>query len=156
MVTNQQQKFYVRIGLLASSTNITAVEKENLRRAKKWLDRGDDLSLVVNSLCLALKSLKEERLQGSLSPAVDRLYNDLIEAYGEPVPVHFIQVGLYGGHDRGYVLGYIAESVGVVLILSLIYITRIIETIGKFGTVLFYATGIMITVFLVIISDDKK
>lgn len=85
MRTDEQQKFYVRIALLAQSIELTEMEKRNLEVAKKWLDRGDDFHVVINSLCLGLKSLDSERLQGKLTPVVDRLFKELISVYGELV-----------------------------------------------------------------------
>ncbi|GAB2026835.1 hypothetical protein [Lactovum odontotermitis] len=84
MLTARQQKFYVRIGLLAASTDITEMERKNLERAKKWLDRDDSFRVVYDSLGLGLKSLEAERLQGKLTPTVKKLLEDLIEVYGEP------------------------------------------------------------------------
>ncbi|GAB2026836.1 hypothetical protein [Lactovum odontotermitis] len=91
MLTARQQKFYVRIGLLASSTDITAMEKRNLERAKKWLDRGDEFQIVINTLCLGLQDLNSERLQGKLSCTAEKLLKDLIDIYGEPTRPEFVR-----------------------------------------------------------------
>ncbi|GAB2026843.1 hypothetical protein [Lactovum odontotermitis] len=88
MLTDRQ-KFYIRIGLLACSTSITDMEKRNLKRAKKWIERGDDFHIAYNSLGLGLQDLETKRLQGKLTPVVKKLLEDLIEAYGGPEKSQF-------------------------------------------------------------------
>lgn len=82
--TDRQKNFYKRIALLSISTGLTEMEKKNLEKSKRWLDRGDDFRIVYDSLGIALQRLESERLQGKLTPPVKKLFEDLKEAYGEP------------------------------------------------------------------------
>ncbi|MCL2676516.1 MAG: hypothetical protein FWE43_01070 [Streptococcaceae bacterium] len=84
MLTDKQQKYYIKIGLLSQSKGLTEMEEKGLQRAKKWFDRGDEFHIVINSLCLTLQNLTSERLQGKLTPPVNKLYEDLIADYGQP------------------------------------------------------------------------
>ncbi|GAB2026845.1 hypothetical protein [Lactovum odontotermitis] len=164
MVTDRQQKFIVRIGLLASSTDITEAERINLKRAtkedlyqaKQWRDRATEPPPVINTLCLGLKALKEERLQGSLSPAVDRLYTDLVEAYGEPVN-HFYLLGpsTFRGISRWFFIGGVGAFTFILLLLSTAYLSNIIESIGKTATIFLYAVIAIIALLIMIISGNS-
>lgn len=162
MLTDRQQKFYRRISELSDS-DVTDAERENLKRTNKWLDRGDDFRVAINSLCLGLKSLESERLQGELSSEVKSLLEDLIEAYGEPEKreVEVVwpnsMLGLERGVTSSSIRGFLSYAIIVILLItSFVFWPKLILHIGYIGTIIFYAAALLLAVVLASISGKKK
>lgn len=79
-----EKKYYVRISLISNAKEITDMERKNLIRCKKWIDRGDDFRVAINSMNLGFEELEKERLQRKLSQPVKSLFESLKISYGSP------------------------------------------------------------------------
>lgn len=159
MLTDRQEKIYQSISDLINK-DITDTERINLERAKKSLDRGDDFRATINWLCLGLKSLESLRLQGELSSDVKILYDNLIKVYGEPVREEVKIIGPTVSLERGlsfsFVLGGVGAFIIILALVSTAYLSHIILTFGKTGTIALYLLVLVLAISLMLISNKKR
>jgi hypothetical protein len=86
MLTDRQNKFFTQIIVLTKDKTMSS-EKERiyLKRAVKAINEGMKFQLAINDLNYNLKKKVKENKNYTLSIEVEKLSNELIDIYGEPV-----------------------------------------------------------------------
>lgn len=86
MLTDRQNKYLTRIITLSEDKTMSS-EKERiyLKRAIKAINEGMKFQLAINDMNYNLIKKVKENKNYTLSLEVERLSNELIEIYGEPV-----------------------------------------------------------------------
>lgn len=86
MLTDRQNKFFIRIVKL-SEDKLLSTEKEQiyLKRAVTAINDGSKFQHVINDLNYNLIKKIKEKKNLSLSKEVEKLSDELIEVYGEPI-----------------------------------------------------------------------
>lgn len=122
MLTDRQKKFYDKIVVLSfPESQTTGEEKKYFSQAKSELERGRDFKQTINTLDKALKALDFGKLQdGGLTPEAKQLFEDLKEAYGEPVNNDVYAKNLANVSKRATTFNKANIVVSLVIILAVI------------------------------------
>jgi hypothetical protein len=160
MLTDRQQKFYIRIAELSNSAGITSEEKKYFLKTKKRLDKEVNFKDSINGLLLPLQSIERKR---GLSPQAQEIFENLAATYGKgeitglPKPIQM--VGFYErekAKKEGVeweipssfrIIGFLSWILISILFGCAFFLNLLILKFGNIGIISLYIVGILLAGF---------